>query len=199
MQKIYHTPAELQTALASAINGNQELPTHDLVYDDVLIDHGMVRSIQDLNILVTQSNVRDRGTDPAPRTGIIALFEGPSTSAKILITNMLATQAGVETTIIDLSKVSSKYIGETEKNLARIFDAADKNGNIIFFDEADALFGKRSNIKDSHDRYANIEVSYLTRLAENRVGLTIVSVRSKGNIDEAFLRRLRATISFPIK
>jgi len=199
MQKLYNTPAELQTALASAIHGNKDLPKHDLVYDDVLIDQDMISSIQDLNILVTQSHVRDRGNQPPPSKGIIALFDGSSSSSKILIANLLATQAGVETTMVDLSKVVSKYIGETEKNLTKIFDEADKSGNILFFDEADALFGKRSNVKDSHDRYANIELAYFTTLAENRSGLTIVSVKSKTNLDEAFLRRLRTTISFPKK
>jgi SpoVK/Ycf46/Vps4 family AAA+-type ATPase len=198
MQKIYNSPAELQTALASAINGNQELPTYDLIYDDVLIDHEMVKSIQDLNMLVTQSHVRDRGMQTTSPEGIITLFEGPSSSSKILIANLLAKQAGVETEIIDLSKVISKYIGETEKNLAKIFDAADKSGNILFFDEADALFGKRTDIKDSHDRYANVELAYFTRLAQNRTGLTIVSVKGKPKIDEGFVRRIR-TISFPKK
>ena len=199
MQKIYNTPAELQTALALAIHGSHLFPKDDLVYDDVLIGQDMIRSIQDLNILTTQSHVRDRGHQPASSNGIIALFDGRSSSSKILIANLLAKQAGVETTMVDLSKVVSKYIGETEKNLRKIFDAADKSGNILFFDEADALFGKRSNVKDSHDRYANIEVAYFMELAENRSGLTIVSVTSKTNLDEGFLRRLRSTISFPKK
>jgi SpoVK/Ycf46/Vps4 family AAA+-type ATPase len=198
MQKTYNSPAELQTALASAINGNDELPNHDLIYDDVFIDQDMVRSIQDLNMLVTQSHVRDRGTQPDSSAGIITVFEGPSASSKILIANLLAKQAGVETTIVDLSKVVSKYIGETEKNLTRIFNAAEESSNILFFDEADALFGKRTDIKDAHDRYANVELAYFTRLAENRSGLTIISVRSKPNIDEVFKRRLRM-ISFPKK
>lgn len=194
MQKTYTSPAELQSDLASAINGNQDLPTHDLIYDDVLIDHTMVRSIQDLNILVTQAHVRDRGIHSTPTAGIIALFEGPSASSKILIANLLAKQAGVEVTIINLSKVISKYIGETEKNLTRIFEEADKSGDILFFDEADALFGKRSDIKDSHDRYANTELAKFTRLAEKRNGLTVVSVKGKPNIDEGFKRRLRTIL-----
>ncbi|MHA4845981.1 AAA family ATPase [Flavitalea antarctica] len=194
MRKTYTSPAELQSDLASAINGNQELPTHDLIYDDVLIDHTMVRSIQDLNILVTQAHVRDRGFQSVPTAGIIALFEGPSASSKILIANLLAKQAGVEVSIINLSKVISKYIGETEKNLTKIFEEADKSGDILFFDEADALFGKRNDIKDSHDRYANTELAKFTRLAENRNGLTIVSVKGKPNIDEGFKRRLRTIL-----
>jgi SpoVK/Ycf46/Vps4 family AAA+-type ATPase len=199
MQKIYNSPAELQTALASAIHGNQDLPKHDLVYDDVVIAQEMISSIQDLNILTTQSHVRDRSSQPASSTGIIALFDGSSSSAKILIANLLAKQAGVETTTVNLSKVISKYIGETEKNLKKVFDDADKNGNILFFDEAEGLFGKRTDIKDSHDRYANIEVANFIKLAENRIGLTIVSVTGKTNLDEGFLRRLRTTIYFPKK
>jgi len=199
MQKIYNTPAELQTALASAIHGNQDLPDHDLVYDDVLIGQEMISSIQDLNILATQSHVRDRGIQSASSKGLIALFDGNSSSSKLLIANLLAKQAGVDTTIVNLSKVVSKYIGETEKNLKNIFDDAEKDGNILFFDEADALFGKRSDIKDAHDRYSNIELAYFMQLAENRSGLTIISARSKTNLDDGFIRRLRTTITFSKK
>jgi SpoVK/Ycf46/Vps4 family AAA+-type ATPase len=98
---------------------------------------------------------------------------------------------------VDLAAVASKYIGETEKNLDRIFRAAERSGAILLFDEADALFGKRSEVKDSHDRYANIEVNYLLQRIEAFGGLAILSSNSKSAIDEAFLRRLRFVIEFP--
>jgi SpoVK/Ycf46/Vps4 family AAA+-type ATPase len=98
---------------------------------------------------------------------------------------------------VDLSQVVSKYIGETEKNLRRIFDAAEGGGAVLLFDEADALFGKRSEVKDSHDRYANIEVSYLLQRMETYRGLAILTTNMKDAIDSAFLRRLRFVVQFP--
>jgi SpoVK/Ycf46/Vps4 family AAA+-type ATPase len=98
---------------------------------------------------------------------------------------------------IDLSQVVSKYIGETEKNLRRIFDAAEAGGVVLLFDEADALFGKRSEVKDSHDRYANIEVSYLLQRMETYRGLAILTTNQKSALDSAFLRRLRFVVQFP--
>src|SRR3989442_107054 len=98
---------------------------------------------------------------------------------------------------IDLSSVVSKYIGETEKNLRRVFDAAEGGGAILLFDEADALFGKRSEVKDSHDRYANIEVSYLLQRMESYRGLAILTTNMKSALDAAFLRRIRFIVHFP--
>jgi SpoVK/Ycf46/Vps4 family AAA+-type ATPase len=98
---------------------------------------------------------------------------------------------------VDLSQVVSKYIGETEKNLRQVFDAAEHSGAILLFDEADALFGKRSSVKDSHDRYANIEVSYLLQRMESYRGLAILTSNLKENLDGAFLRRLRFIVRFP--
>jgi SpoVK/Ycf46/Vps4 family AAA+-type ATPase len=98
---------------------------------------------------------------------------------------------------VDLSQVVSKYIGETEKNLRRIFDAAEAGGAVLLFDEADALFGKRSEVKDSHDRYANIEVSYLLQRMETYRGLAILTTNLKSALDSAFLRRLRFVVQFP--
>jgi SpoVK/Ycf46/Vps4 family AAA+-type ATPase len=98
---------------------------------------------------------------------------------------------------IDLSGVVSKYIGETEKNLKQVFDAAEESGAILFFDEADALFGKRSEVKDSHDRYANIEVNYLLQRMEDYRGLAILATNRKSALDRAFMRRLRFLLEFP--
>ena len=99
---------------------------------------------------------------------------------------------------IDLSAVVSKYIGETEKNLRRLFDAAEDGGAILFFDEADALFGKRSEVKDSHDRYANIEINYLLQRMEAYRGLAILATNMKSALDPAFMRRLRFIVNFPV-
>src|ERR1041384_8266788 len=98
---------------------------------------------------------------------------------------------------IDLSSVVSKYIGETEKNLRRLFDAADDGGAILFFDEADALFGKRSEVKDSHDRYANIAINYLLQRMETYRGLAILTTNMKSALDQSFVRRLRFIVNFP--
>jgi SpoVK/Ycf46/Vps4 family AAA+-type ATPase len=98
---------------------------------------------------------------------------------------------------IDLSSVVSKYIGETEKNLRRVFDAAEDGGAILFFDEADALFGKRSEVKDSHDRYANIEINYLLQRMEQYRGLAVLATNMKKAIDPGFLRRIRFVVNFP--
>jgi SpoVK/Ycf46/Vps4 family AAA+-type ATPase len=110
---------------------------------------------------------------------------------------VLAQELGLSLYRIDLSAVVSKYIGETEKNLRKLFDAAEGGGAILFFDEADALFGKRSEVKDSHDRYANIEVNYLLQRLESFSGLAILATNMKGALDSAFLRRLRFVINFP--
>jgi hypothetical protein len=128
--------------------------------------------------------------------GLSALFAGPSGTGKTLAAEVLANELRLDLFKIDLSQVVSKYIGETEKNLARVFDAAESGGAILFFDEADALFGKRSEVKDSHDRYANIEVSYLLQRMEAYRGLAILTTNMKQALDSAFLRRLRFIVTF---
>jgi SpoVK/Ycf46/Vps4 family AAA+-type ATPase len=110
---------------------------------------------------------------------------------------VLARELRLDLYRIDLSQVVSKYIGETEKNLRRVFDAADTGGAILLFDEADALFGKRSEVKDSHDRYANIEVSYLLQRMEAYRGLAILTTNRRDDLDDAFLRRIRFVVRFP--
>ncbi|GAB4574788.1 MAG: ATP-binding protein [Anaerolineae bacterium] len=129
--------------------------------------------------------------------GITALFAGESGTGKTLAAEVIANQLHLDLYRIDLSAVVSKYIGETEKNLARIFDAAESMSAVLLFDEADALFGKRSEVKDSHDRYANIEVSYLLQRMEAYRGLAILTTNFKRNLDSAFLRRLRFIVQFP--
>ncbi|MGW3231686.1 ATP-binding protein [Kitasatospora sp. NPDC001095] len=129
--------------------------------------------------------------------GVTALFAGGSGTGKTLAAEVVAGQLGVDLFVIDLSQVVSKYIGETEKNLRRVFDAAERGGALLLFDEADALFGKRSEIKDSHDRYANLEVSYLLMRMEAYRGLAVLTTNMKKALDPAFMRRIRFVVDFP--
>jgi hypothetical protein len=129
--------------------------------------------------------------------GLMVLFAGPSGTGKTMAADVIARELGLELYKIDLSSVISKYIGETEKNLARIFDEAETSNAILFFDEADALFGKRSEVKDSHDRYANIEVGYLLQRMEEYEGVAILATNLRKNMDDAFVRRLHFTIDMP--
>lgn len=129
--------------------------------------------------------------------GISALFAGESGTGKTMASEVLAGDLNLDLYRVDLSQVVSKYIGETEKNLRRIFDAAEGGGAILLFDEADALFGSRSEVRDSHDRYANIEVSYLLQRMEAYQGLAILTTNMKGALDRAFLRRIRFVVQFP--
>ena len=129
--------------------------------------------------------------------GISALFAGESGTGKTMAAEVIANDLRLNLYRIDLSSVVSKYIGETEKNLRRLFDAAEDGGTILFFDEADALFGKRSEVKDSHDRYANIEINYLLQRMEAYRGLAILATNFKSSLDAAFMRRLRFIINFP--
>ena len=129
--------------------------------------------------------------------GISALFAGASGTGKTMAAEVIANDLRLNLYRIDLSAVVSKYIGETEKNLRRLFDAAEDGGAILFFDEADALFGKRSEVKDSHDRYANIEINYLLQRMEAYRGLAILATNMRGALDHAFLRRLRFIVNFP--
>jgi SpoVK/Ycf46/Vps4 family AAA+-type ATPase len=131
-------------------------------------------------------------------TGISALFAGPSGVGKTMAAEVIAQELSLELFTVDLSRVTSKYIGETEKNLARIFDAAEAGGCVLFFDEADALFGKRSEVKDSHDRYANADVSFLLQRMESFGGLAILATNLKSHLDTAFLRRIRVIVDFAV-
>ena len=130
--------------------------------------------------------------------GLAALFAGPPGTGKTMATEAIASELKLPLYRIDLSQVVNKYIGETEKNLKRLFDAADAADAILFFDEADALFGKRTEVKDAHDRYANLEISYLLERMERFKGLAILATNRRKDLDEAFLRRLRFVIEFPL-
>jgi SpoVK/Ycf46/Vps4 family AAA+-type ATPase len=126
------------------------------------------------------------------------LFTGPNRTGRTWAVRVLARELQLPLYRIDLSIVVSKYIGETEKNLGRVFDAAEDAGAILFFEEADALFGKRSEVKDSHDRYANAEVSYVLQRIEEFGGLTILATNRKEKLDPAFLRRFQFIIPIPL-
>jgi SpoVK/Ycf46/Vps4 family AAA+-type ATPase len=129
--------------------------------------------------------------------GVAVLFAGPSGTGKTMAAEVTANELGLDLFRIDLSTVVSKYIGETEKNLERIFTAATRSNSVLLFDEADALCGKRSEVRDAHDRYANIEISYLLQKMEQYEGITILTTNLRGNLDDAFVRRLAFTVHFP--
>lgn len=133
----------------------------------------------------------------APSRGVTVLFAGPPGTGKTMAAEVISRELGLDLYKIDLSTVISKYIGETEKNLEQIFIEAETSNAILFFDEADALFGKRSEVRDSHDRYANIEISYLLQRMEAYDGVTILATNLRANLDEAFKRRLQFAVDFP--
>jgi hypothetical protein len=136
--------------------------------------------------------------DRHPRgLGIAALFAGESGTGKTLAAEAIANATRLDLYRIDLAAIVSKYIGETEKNLSRVFDAAERSGAVLLFDEADALFGKRSEVKDSHDRYANIEIAYLLQRIESYRGLAVLTSNMKSALDRAFMRRIRFIVQFP--
>jgi hypothetical protein len=136
------------------------------------------------------------GFSSTPSRGLVALFSGPSGTGKTLAAEVLASELGLDMFKLDLSSVVSKYIGETEKNLDQVFDAAGVGNVVLFFDEADSLFGKRSEVKDARDRYANIEVSYLLQRVEAFDGVVVLATNFEKSIDDAFLRRIHSRIEF---
>ena len=154
----------------------------------------VVAHVRHRSLVYEKWRFADKGTRGL---GISALFAGASGTGKTMAAEVLARELRLDLYRIDLSAVVSKYIGETEKNLRRVFDAAEEGGAILLFDEADALFGKRTEVKDSHDRYANIEISYLLQRMEAYRGLVIMTTNMRSALDTAFLRRIRFIVSFP--
>ena len=130
--------------------------------------------------------------------GITVIFLGINRKKKIMAAEALATELHMDLFRIDLSQVVNKYVGETEKNLRKVFDAAEDGGAILFFDEADSLFGSRSEVRDSHDRYGNIEISYLLERVERYKGLAILATNRKEDLDDAFIRRIRFIVDFSL-
>jgi vesicle-fusing ATPase len=170
-------------------------------WDDLVLPAFQKQILRDIVVNVRQrARVHDHWGFAAKSSrglGISALFSGASGTGKTLAAEIMADELCLDLYRIDLSQVVSKYIGETEKNLRRVFDAAETAGAVLLFDEADALFGKRSEVKDSHDRYANIEVSYLLQRMEAYRGLAILTTNMKQALDPAFMRRIRFVVQFP--
>ncbi|MGH2890744.1 MAG: ATP-binding protein, partial [Solirubrobacteraceae bacterium] len=170
-------------------------------WDDLVLPERLLQQLQELSMQVAQRPVVYEhwgfGERLGRARGITALFAGPSGTGKTMAAEVLAGALGVDLQRIDLAGVVDKYIGETEKHLRTIFDAAERSGALLFFDEADALFGKRSDVRDSHDRYANIEVDYLLQRMEDYPGLAVLATNRKASLDAAFTRRLRFVMDFP--
>ena len=169
-------------------------------WDDLVLHPGTLRQIREIENWIKHNDtlLHDWGMKKRIKPGYRALFYGPPGTGKTLTATLLGKHTGKDVFRIDLSRVVSKYIGETEKNLSRLFDKAENKNWILFFDEADALFGKRTDIRDAHDKYANQEVAYLLQRIESYNGLVILASNQRANIDDAFVRRLQNIIQFPM-
>jgi hypothetical protein len=170
-------------------------------FDDLVLPDGVVRQLRDIVARVRYRTrvLGDWGMRRAvgKGRGVSALFAGDSGTGKTLSAEVVAGALGLDLYVIDLATVIDKYIGETEKNLDRIFREADRVNGVLLFDEADAIFGKRSEVRDARDRYANIEVAYLLQRMERFDGIAILTTNLRANLDDAFLRRLDALVDFP--
>jgi SpoVK/Ycf46/Vps4 family AAA+-type ATPase len=170
-------------------------------WDDLVLPAVLLRQIREVAAAIKHRKLVYSDWGMAQRFpdggGLKVLFSGASGTGKTMTASVLAQDLGLDLFRIDLSGIVSKYIGETEKNLDEIFRAARSSNAILFFDEADALFGKRSEVKDAHDRYANIEVAYLLQKMEEYDGVVILASNLSKNIDQAFSRRMHYSIEFP--
>jgi len=177
-----------------------KLVTTRMEWDDLVLNPKTSGPIGDIKIWLhhNQHFLREWEMGKRIKPGYRALFHGPSGTGKTLTATLLGNQFQKDVYRIDLSQVVSKYIGETEKNLEKVFSRAEHKDWILFFDEADALFGKRSNVQNAHDKYANQEVSYLLQRVEDFPGLIILASNFKSNLDSAFIRRFNAIIHFPM-
>jgi SpoVK/Ycf46/Vps4 family AAA+-type ATPase len=196
---------DLYTAARSHSNPNLANLAMKLVprygWDDLVLPDDQLHILREMvSTIRSRPKVLDvwgLGTKLVSSRGVTALFAGPPGTGKTMAAEIIAADLGLDLYKIDLSTVISKYIGETEKNLARVFHEAETSNAILFFDEADSLFGKRSEVRDSHDRYANIEISYLLQRMEAYDGVTILATNLRANLDEAFTRRLQFAVDFP--
>jgi hypothetical protein len=170
-------------------------------WDDIVVPAAVAEQLREIAVHVHEhATVFERwafGRKHRRGQGVSALFHGESGTGKTMAAEVIANELDLELYRVDLAGVVSKYIGETEKNLRRVFDLAERSGAILFFDEADALFGKRTEVRDSHDRYANIEVNYLLQRMEDHSGCAILATNRKAELDTAFTRRLRFVVEFP--
>jgi hypothetical protein len=183
---------------AAELSGLAQLVAQPYDWDDLILPGACLRQLRHLGGAIRHRErvFADWGLAGGP--GITALFSGGPGTGKSMSAGVLARDAGLDLWRIDLSAVVSKYIGETEKHLDRVFERARDGNAILFFDEADALFGKRSEVKDAHDRYANIEIAYLLQRLESHDGMVILATNLSRNIDQAFSRRLHFVIEFPL-
>ncbi|MDL2309817.1 AAA family ATPase [Parabacteroides sp. OttesenSCG-928-B22] len=174
--------------------------TTRLEWDDLVLPYNLCEELNNISTwLKNEQSIRQRWQlDRIIKPGFRCLFYGPSGTGKTLTATLLGKRNAMEVYRIDLSMVVSKYIGETEKNLAGIFDRAEHRNWILFFDEADALFGKRTQTQSSNDRHANQEVAYLLQRVEDYPGMVILASNMKENIDDAFLRRFQSVLYFPV-
>ncbi len=185
-------------------NFNGDFPARlietELTWDHLILPSKTMDQLEEIKHWILHGNVllKDWGMDQKLKPGHTSLFYGSPGTGKTFSACLLGKHCECDVYKIDLSMIVSKYIGETEKNLSRIFDMADNKNWILFFDEADALFGKRTNVEDSHDRYANQEISYLLQRIEDFNGVVILASNFKNNIDAAFLRRFQSVIHFPM-
>ena len=190
-----------KTESSAAISHLAETVVPAAGWDDLVLPSAQMAL---LRALAAQARHRDKVHEQwgfadkgARGLGAAALFAGPSGTGKTLAAEVIAGSLDLPLWRVDLSRMLSKWIGETEKNLASVFEAADPGGAVLLFDEADALFGKRGEVRDSHDRFANLEVSYLLQRMESYRGLAILTTNNEDALDRAFLRRLRAIVQFP--
>lgn len=197
-------PADLWAAGRETTNAEldelaQRIEPH-FDWDDIVVPAGVHQHLREIAAQVEQRHTVYEswgfGAALSRGRGISALFAGPSGTGKTMAAEVLARHLGLALYRIDLASMVSKYIGETEKNIRRLFDAAERRGAILFFDEADALFGKRAEVKDSHDRFANLEINYLLQRMESYWGLAILATNRPTALDRAFLRRLRFVVEF---
>ncbi len=172
----------------------------EMEWDDLVLHPETLSKIREIENWITHSDkvLNEWGMKRKFKPGYRSLFFGPPGTGKTMTATLLGKYTGRDVFRIDLSRVISKYIGETEKSLARLFDKAQNKNWVLFFDEADALFGKRTEIRDAHDKYANQEVAYLLQRIESYSGLVILATNQRGNIDDAFARRFQSMVHFPM-
>lgn len=183
-----------------SMNFPAKLINTKLGWDDLVLPVEVMMEIENITTWIKHSRtiMEDWGLEKVIKPGYRSLFYGPPGTGKTLTASLIGASVGADVYRIDLSMVVSKYIGETEKNLANVFDQAETKNWILFFDEADALFGKRTQASSSNDRYANQEISYLLQRVEDFPGVVILASNIKANIDEAFSRRFQSIVYFPM-
>lgn len=195
---------EFTTGERSKPRFSADFPAHlietEMGFDDLVLSDQTKTQLNMINSWLTHSPtlMNELGFKDKIKPGLRTLFYGPPGTGKSLAASVLGKKQNLPVYRIDLSRIVSKYIGETGKNLSKVFDAAENQNWILFFDEADALFGKRTNVSDARDRYANQETSYLLQRIEDHSGLVILATNFKQNIDQAFLRRFQSVVEFPV-